>query len=108
LGDGACRSGQATGEEGTVWTVPPSNELEWRELNDEFLVYNSASGQTHHLNFLAGEALRSLEDEAARAHELVRRLADQFEIAEDTPSLQTIDQLIREFDELGLIAPLTS
>jgi hypothetical protein len=43
-----------------------------------------------------------------RTHELVRRLADQFEIAEDSPSLQTIDQLIREFDELGLIAPLTS
>jgi hypothetical protein len=57
---------------------------------------------------LAGEALRSLEDEAARMHELVRRLADQFEIAEDSPSLQTIDQLIREFDELGLIAPLPS
>jgi PqqD family protein of HPr-rel-A system len=107
LGDGACTSGQA-GEEGAIWTVPPANGLEWREFDDEFLVYNSASGQTHHLNLLAGEVLRSLEDEAARMHELVRRLADQFEIAEDSPSLQAIDQLIHEFDALGLIAPLTS
>ena len=107
MSDGACTSGQA-GEEGTVWTVPSANGLEWQEFDNEFLVYNSASGQTHHLNLLAGEALRSLEDEAARTHELVRRLADQFEIAEDSPSLQAIDQLIHEFDALGLIAPLTS
>jgi PqqD family protein of HPr-rel-A system len=107
LSDGACTAGRA-GKEGTAWTVPASNGLQWRELDDEFLVYNSASGQTHHLNFLAGEALRSLENEAARTHELVRRLANQFEIPEDSPSLQTIDQLIHELDELGLIAPLTS
>jgi PqqD family protein of HPr-rel-A system len=91
-----------------VWTVPPENSLAWRVWNDEFLVYNSASGQTHHLNFLAGEALRSLEAEPGSAHALVCRLARQFEIAEDSPPLQMIDGLIREFDELGLIAPQTS
>ena len=107
MSDVACTSGQA-GDEGTLWTVSPANGLEWQEFDNEFLVYNSASGQTHHLNLLAEEALRCLEEEAARTHELVRRLADRFEIAEDSPSLQTIDQMIREFDELGLIAPLTS
>jgi PqqD family protein of HPr-rel-A system len=90
------------------WGVPDANALAWRNWGDEFLVYNAASGQTHHLNFLAGEALRSLEAEAADVGELVRRLANQFEIAEDIPSLQMIDQLVRELDELGLIAPSTS
>ena len=37
----------------------------------------------------------------------MRRLADQFEIAEDSPPLQMIDRLIHELDELGLIAPST-
>jgi PqqD family protein of HPr-rel-A system len=82
--------------------------LAWRVWDDEFLVYNTASGYTHHLNFLAGEALRSLEAEPASASELVCRLADQFEIARDSPPLQMIDRLIRELDELGLIAPSTS
>jgi len=96
-------------EEGaTVWTVPAGNMLSWRVWDDEFLVYNTASGYTHHLNFLAGEALRSLEAEPASASELVCRLADQFEIARDSPPLQMIDRLIRELDELGLIAPSTS
>jgi PqqD family protein of HPr-rel-A system len=90
------------------WAVPEGNALAWRKWDDEFLVFNTASGQTHHLNFLAGEALRSLEAEAADVGELVRRLANQFEIAEDIPSLQMIDQLVRELDELGLIAPSTS
>jgi PqqD family protein of HPr-rel-A system len=100
-------SGSA-GECGTVWTVPVGNLLVWRAWDDEFLVYNTASGQTHHLNLLAGEALRSLEAEPGSASDLVCRLADQFEIAVDSPPLRTIDRLIREFDELGLIAPSTS
>jgi PqqD family protein of HPr-rel-A system len=95
-------------EGGIVWTVPSGNLLAWLVWDDEFLVYNNASGQTHHLNFLAGEALRSLEAEPGSASDLVRRMADQFEIAEDSPPLQMIDRLIREFDELGLIAQLTS
>jgi PqqD family protein of HPr-rel-A system len=108
VSDGAAAIGEAAGDDSTVWAVPDPNILAWRIWNDEFLVYNIASGQTHHLNFLAGEALRSLEAEPARARDLIRRLADQFEIAEDSPPLQMIDQLIREFDELGLIAPSTS
>ena len=82
--------------------------LAWREWDGEFLVYNTASGQTHHLNFLAGETLRSLEAEPGSVSEVVRRLANQFEIAEDSPPLQMIDSLIRQFDELGLIAPSIS
>ncbi len=92
-------------EEGvTIWRVPPGNMLAWRVWDDEFLVYNTASGQTHHLNFLAGEALRSLVAEPGSASELVCRLADQFEIAQDSPPLQMIHRLICQFDELGLIA----
>jgi len=94
--------------ESVRWGVLDANGLAWRKWGDEFLVYHTASGQTHHLNFLAGEALRSLEAEAADVGELIRRLANRFEIAEDSPSLQTIDRLIRELDELGLIAPSTS
>jgi len=92
----------------TVWKVPPGSRLAWRVWDNEFLVYNTASGQTHHLNFLAGEALRSLEVEPGSANQLVCRLADQFEIAQDSPPLQMIDGLIRQFDELGLIAPSDS
>jgi PqqD family protein of HPr-rel-A system len=87
------------------WTVPDANALVWRIWDDEFLIYNTASGQTHHLNLLAGEALRSLAAAAASVRELVSRLADEFAIAEDSPPLQMTDRLICELDELGLIAP---
>jgi PqqD family protein of HPr-rel-A system len=96
---------EAPGKEGTRWTVPEENRLAWRGWDDEFLVYNAASGQTHHLNLLAAEALRCLAAEPALTRELVGRLANQFEIAEDSPPLQMIDRLILELDELGLIAP---
>ena len=95
------------GEESRRWAVPGENVLVWRAWDNEFLVYNTASGQTHHLNLLAGEALRSLEAEGARTDELICRLSGQLEIAEDSPPMQMIGRLIREFDELGLIAPAT-
>jgi PqqD family protein of HPr-rel-A system len=94
-----------TSKEDIRWEVPERNELAWRVWDDELFVYNTASGQTHHLNRLAGEALRSIEAEPAQAHELVRRLANHFAVAAESPSLQTIDRLIHELDELGLIAP---
>ena len=97
-----------SGDETTRWAVPEANALAWRIWDDEFLVYSAASGETHHLNLLAGEALRSLEAEAAQGRELAHRLADLFEIAEDHSLLQMIDRLIRELDELGLIAPSNS
>jgi PqqD family protein of HPr-rel-A system len=102
-----CAMRQAPGGESVRWAVPSANPLAWQVWDDEFLVYNAASGQTHHLNLLAGEALLSLEAEPAQTRELVRRLANQFEIAEDSPPLQMIDRLIHELDELGLIAPST-
>jgi PqqD family protein of HPr-rel-A system len=108
MGDGVCAMRGAPGEECIRWAVPSKNLLAWRIWDDEFLVYNAASGQTHHLNLLAGEALRSLEVEPAETRELVGRLADRFEIAEDSPPLRMIDRLIDELDELGLIAPSTT
>ena len=108
MGDGVCATRGAPGGERIRWAVPTANMLVWRVWDDEFLVYNTASGQTHHLNFLAGEALRSLEAEPADVCELMHRMANQFEIAEDSPPLRMIDRLICELDELGLIAPSTS
>jgi PqqD family protein of HPr-rel-A system len=108
MSDGVCAMRGAPGEESICWAVPGTNLLAWRIWDDEFLVYNAASGQTHHLNLLAGEALCSLEVEPAQTRELVRRLANQFKIAEDSPPLQMIDRLIHELDELGLIAPSTT
>jgi PqqD family protein of HPr-rel-A system len=108
MGDGVCAMRGAPGEESIRWAVPSTNVLTWLMWDDEFLVYNAAYGQTHHLNLLAGEALRSLEVESAQTRELVRRVSNQFEIAEDSPPLQMIDRLIHELDELGLIAPSTT
>jgi PqqD family protein of HPr-rel-A system len=92
-----------TNKEDVRWEVPA--ELAWRVWDEDFFVYNTASGLTHHLNRLAGEALRSLESESAQAHELVRRLANRFAAAEERPSLEMIERLLHDFDELGLIAP---
>jgi len=89
----------------TIWEVLSAGALRWRQWDSEFVVYNPASGLTHHLNFLAGEALSSLDALPASTYQLRLRLSEQLGIAQDSPPLQMIEPLIRQFDELGLIVP---
>ena len=90
----------------TVWCVPPEFSLAWRYWDGEYIVYNSASGQTHHLNFVAGEALKSLEKAPASGPEIKDRLADQLGLAPDDDAVVDISELADHFDELGLVAPV--
>ena len=57
--------------------VPEVNALAWRIWDDEFLVYNTASGQTHHLNFSPEKRFAVSRPRPASGSELVRRLAEQ-------------------------------
>jgi PqqD family protein of HPr-rel-A system len=95
------------GGEGS-WEVPASIRLIWREWDDEFVVYNVASGATHLLNVVAGEALRSIEERSATRSELARRLAAKLDIPAGSEPLNRLGELLAQFEELGLAAPIKS
>jgi len=69
------------------------------------LVYHAPSGDTHLLNPLAAEALRSLAAAAASAAELTTHVAALFDLQADGGLLRQMEQCLIQFAELGLIEP---
>lgn len=92
----------------TTWQVVDAAELSWRFWDDQFIVFNPASGDTHLLNPLAGEALQRLQQGPADVPELARHAASNLGLAPDELLSQEIETLLDELDELGLVESVQS
>ena len=86
----------------TLWTIARESDLRWRVWDDQVVVFNAASGDTHLLNLVAGEALRCLQ-EPADAAQLAQRVAAAVNVSPDGDFLEQIADLLEELAELGLI-----
>lgn len=71
------------------------------------VLFNLSSGQTHQLNALAEAALRVLMARPMAASEVAEALAVELDRENDQAWVSQFDQLIAEFDRLGLIEPAT-
>ena len=88
----------------TVWRLPVGAELLWQTWDDEVIVFNTASGQTHLLDALSAAALREIEDQPGSVDRLADRVAERFELDTDV-LLQRLTEVCARFDELGLVEP---
>lgn len=88
----------------TRWRVPDKNNLFWERWDTNYVLFNGLSGETHFLNEIAAEALQILETYPVNEMELAERLSIIFgtEVVEVLPH---IPHLLKEFDNLGLVAP---
>ncbi len=77
--------------------------LLWRQWDDEYVVFNPSSGDTHVLNLVAAQALKFLERAEADATDLAEHVGATLNLNADDGLLQHMDQLIDQFDELGLV-----
>lgn len=80
------------------------SQIAWTVWNDEAVVYNIASGDTHHLNSVAALALQKLHTPHT-AKSLASALSEELPIVLDQQFVLQIEQLLQQFDELGLITP---
>ena len=84
--------------------------LEWLEWDEQAVVFNPRSGDTHLLNLVERTALACLDDRGlcVRAEgdldALVTAVSSQLDITADERLRQYLHRLIAQFDELGLIA----
>ena len=91
----------------TWWRTVPHNDLHWRLLEEQYVVYNSGSGHTHVLDPIAALLLRQLTDRCCETTELVEGIGTLLNI-EATEELRTkFQQSLWQLDELGLIEPVT-
>jgi PqqD family protein of HPr-rel-A system len=95
VGDGAAE----------VWRLPAGVSLLWQSWDeDEIIVFNQASGQTHLLDAFSAAVLRRIEAVPTTISELQRGLAAEFALDVSVLSDRLSDVCLR-LDQLGLAEP---
>jgi PqqD family protein of HPr-rel-A system len=87
------------------WCVVPGASLRWKIWDDHCVVFNGVSGQTHLLDPVGGLLLRSIEEGCSDSEELFRRLAELLDVELTAEVRSTLEQMLWQLDELGLIEP---
>lgn len=92
----------STGQQ--VWQIPDGVRLLWRSWDDEVVVYNVASQQTHLLDAFSAATLREIEAAPRSAEELGGRLAKAVD-TDHEGLLTRLAEICARFAELGLAEP---
>ena len=89
-----------------IWRLSACARLHWLVFEENHILFNAASGQTHILNELGAAIVHLLENAALTPAEVSRQLVAQYAELSLTPELHAaIDGLLVELDTLGLIEP---
>jgi len=89
------------------WTIRQGGQLEWRSWgDDEYLVFDAASGDTHLVNLVTAELLRLLEASALDEQELCVMLAESIQVEDDARLRSSIADLLGYLDRVGLVEPV--
>ena len=93
-------------QDGEIWRLNPCACLHWLSWDEDHIVFNAASGQTHVLNELGAAILHLLEENALNSVEIGQRIVTQYEeLVLDTDLSAAIEALLENLDILGLIEP---
>jgi PqqD family protein of HPr-rel-A system len=88
-----------------IWGLPPEVSLLWQCWDqDEVIVFNRGSGQTHLLDAFSAAVLRRIEASPATISDLARYFARSLELDEGVLS-ERVGAVCTRFDELGLAEP---
>ena len=94
--------------------MPPATDTIWRAMfpevglrhwDDELVVFAGASGDTHLLDLVGGTTLKHLRKTPANLHQIAATVSGDLNIQLDDVLLQSLQNILIEFDHLGLIEP---
>jgi PqqD family protein of HPr-rel-A system len=86
------------------WTLRQGVELTWQSWDaGEFLVYDSASGDTHLANEVTREVLQLLGRGPQRISDLGRLVTDSLGLAHDPDFEERLAELVAHLDRIGLV-----
>jgi PqqD family protein of HPr-rel-A system len=87
-----------------LWRPAARDALALREWDDEFVVYNDATGSTHHLTALGGDVLQTLlsHPSGIDEHALVDILATRIDAAPGVSLAAEIEAVLDKLRELDL------
>lgn len=88
------------------WQLPKSGAVHWRKWDNEAVVFDSRSGDTHLLGSLATEIIRHLEKISSTTAELTAALVH---LARKPPSEFQVEiaEIVDDLSSLALIEPVS-
>jgi PqqD family protein of HPr-rel-A system len=86
-----------------TWQLRAGQQLRMLAGNDESVVYNDRSGETHLLSAIAVSMLNQLKKTPATFSSISTCLASEWEFESDEELRQTIHGMLAELDGLSLI-----
>ena len=87
------------------WRVAGNEPLKWRCWAGDYVVFSPLSGQTHFLDIFAGHVLELIMAGTPSILELRSEAARFLEVEPDDRLAQTVEELLRRLEEVGLIEP---
>lgn len=86
-----------------MWRVVPGQSLAFREWDDEVVLFNDLSGNTHLLEGAALDVLHALQDQPGDAAALAQRLAPHFDLDDGDDLSVVVKELIDVLSRLDLV-----
>lgn len=90
----------------TVWRITQGSELLWKRLEDDFLVYDTGSGNTHLLDLLSGNILQFIQSCRPTTRDLCAHMDSTRLPPHRNPSSSYLENLLERFQRLGLVEPV--
>jgi PqqD family protein of HPr-rel-A system len=81
----------------------PAASLHWVSWNDEYVVFDETSGQTHQMNALRAYILNSLDKQGMLFDALVTDIKSSLGASTETDLPAVVDSILREFEAHGLV-----
>ena len=91
------------------WNLPLAENialvslLHWKRWDNEWLVFDSGSGQTHKLDAVAATLLLVCEEGSASFSSLVERVANQLVVPSDQSVSDILTRIVEQCESLGLL-----
>jgi PqqD family protein of HPr-rel-A system len=86
-----------------MWQIIPGQDLHYREWDDEFVLYNNLSGDTHLLGISAICLLRALQTGPTSDDALTTSLCNSFDMERDGEVEKEVHTLLENLQSLSLI-----
>lgn len=89
------------------WKIAAPDALCWEHWDEESVLFDRRSSQTHLLTAMATECLLLLQDADLDLDQLAEKLGERFESETEQAMLEQINQLLLTLSELGLITTVS-
>lgn len=85
------------------WQLIPLVSLHWRRWDDDFVVFDVGSGQTHQLPAYTAATLMMLELNSGDLIRLTSRVSIELGVADDTDLADIVGEAVHDLQTVGLI-----